>query len=78
MKIYIQAIDFQLWKVILKGPHAPMIKIDGVDVPKLEEEWDEYDMKLRELNAKAMNLLYCALDSSEFNRIFTCSLAKKI
>ena len=27
---------------------------------------------------KAMNLLYCALDANEFNRIFTCSLVKEI
>jgi len=45
MKIYIQAIDFQLWKVILKGPSIPMIKVDSMDVPKPEEDWDEHDMK---------------------------------
>ncbi|WP_374695496.1 hypothetical protein ACEW7V_00205 [Areca yellow leaf disease phytoplasma] len=78
MKIYIQAIDFQLWKVILKGPHIPIIKVDGMDIPKPEEDWDDHDMKMGELNAKAMNLLYCALDANEFNQIFTCSSAKEI
>ena len=78
MKIYIQAIDFQLWKVILKGPYILMVKIDGMDVPKPEEDWDEHDMKMDELNAKAMNFLYCALDSNEFNQISIYSFAKKI
>ncbi|WP_374695630.1 hypothetical protein ACEW7V_01290 [Areca yellow leaf disease phytoplasma] len=35
-------------------------------------------MKLAELNAKAMNLLYYALDPNEFNRIFTCNSTKEI
>ena len=29
------------------------------------------------LNAKVMNLLYCALDANEFNRILGCISAKK-
>ena len=29
-------------------------------------------------NAKAMNILYCALDPNEYNRISTCELAKNI
>ena len=55
-----------------------MIKINGMDVPKPEEDWDDHDMKMGELNAKAMNLLYYALDSNEFNRISICSSTKKI
>ena len=55
-----------------------MIRVDGVDIPKPEEDWDENDMKMDELNVKAMNLLYCALDSNEFNRISTCNTAKEI
>jgi len=78
MKIYIQLVDFQLWKVILKGPHIPTIKVDGVDILKTEEDWDDHDMKMGELNAKEMNLLYYALDANEFNQIFTCSSAKEI
>ena len=29
-------------------------------------------------NAKAMNILYCALDPNEFNRISSCESAKEI
>ena len=78
MKIFIQSIDFQLWKVIMKGPYIPTINVDGVDIPKPEEDWDDQEMKKGELNAKAMNLLYCALDPNEFNQISTCNSAKKI
>ena len=35
-------------------------------------------MKLIELNTKAMNVLYYALDANKFNKIFTYIFAKKI
>ena len=41
-------------------------------------DWDDNDMKMKELNVKAMNVLYYALDSTEFNQIFTCSTTKEI
>ena len=46
-----------------------MIKVDGNGVSKFEEDWNEHDMKMIELNAKAMNILYCALDPNKFYRI---------
>ena len=78
MKIYIQAIDYHLWQDILKGPQIILIGVDGIDISKPKEDWDDNDMKMRELNAKAMNVLYCTLDSAEFNQISTCSTMKKI
>ena len=35
-------------------------------------------MRMEKLNAKAMNVLYCALVSTEFNRISICTTAQKI
>ena len=78
MKIYIQAIDYHLWKVIHKGPQISIIRVDGIDIPKPEEDLDDNDIKMGELNAKVMNVLYCALDSTKFNQISTCSTAKEI
>ena len=62
---------------IVSGIKVPT-KIIGVPVPKKEEEWNEDDFKLLQLNFKAMNLLYSALDTNEFNRISTCETAKEI
>ena len=78
MRIYIQSISYYLWQVILKGPHIPSTMVNGIPIPKLEDDWNENDMRKIELNAKAMNLLYCALDPNEFNRVLTRSSAKKI
>ena len=77
MRIYIQTIVYHLWKVILKGSQILLVKVNSIDVPKLEEDWDDNDMRMEKLNAKAMNILYCALEVNEFNRISTCNLAKK-
>ena len=78
MKIFIQALNYDMWSIIVNGPHTPTKIIDGVESAKSEKEWDEVDKKMAQLNAKAMNVLYCALDANEFNRISTCSSAKEI
>ena len=78
MRIFIQALDYDLWSTILNGPHTPTVIINGISTLKLEKDWDDNDKKLVKLNAKAMNVIYCALDANEFNRISTCSSAKKI
>ena len=49
-----------------------------MSLPKPEGEWDEFDKKMTQLNAKAMNVLYYALDVNKFNHISTCNLAKEI
>ena len=61
MHIYIQELDYQLWRVIIKGPHTPTIKVDDSEIFKPEEDWDEHDMRMIELNAKVMNILYYVL-----------------
>ena len=38
-------------------------------------EWSDLEKKYFSLNAKAMNMLFCALDKNEFNRILTCETA---
>ena len=78
MRIFIQASEYKLWTMIIHGPYVPSKLVNNVSIPKPESEWDEYDERMAQLNAKAMNLLYCALSASEFNRIFTCSSAKEI
>ena len=35
-------------------------------------DWNELEKKTFPLNAKAMNVLFCALDKNEFNRVFIC------
>lgn len=60
------------------GPKVPTKSVEKMLIIKLENEWDEYDFRLKQLNAKVMNLLYCALDVVEFDRILSCESTKEI
>ena len=78
MKIYIQAVNYYLWRVILKGPQILLIRVNGINIPNPEEDWDNNDMRMEKLNAKVMNVLYYALDSTKFNRISTYTTTQEI
>ncbi|KAI5647982.1 hypothetical protein M9H77_33987 [Catharanthus roseus] len=74
IKIYICSINFDLWSIVEKGPYIP--KIDGV--AKKVEEFDEFDSRKMTLNFQAMNVLSCALDASEYNRVSGCDSAHEM
>jgi hypothetical protein len=78
MTTYIKGQDYLIWKIIVNGPHVPTKIVEEQEIPKQETEWDENDVKLIELNYKAMNCLYCAFDSKEFDEILSCNSAKEI
>jgi hypothetical protein len=78
MTTYIKGQDYLIWKIIVNGPHVPTKIVEEQEIPKQETEWDENDVKLIELNYKAMNCLYCAVDSKEFDEISSCNSAKEI
>ncbi len=62
MRIFIQAHDYDLWSIIVNGLHTNT----------------NHDKERAQQNAKAMNILYCALDDSELNSISFCITAKEI
>ena len=78
MKIFIQVLDYNMWSIIVNGPHIPTYIIHNVVILKSKVDWDENNKKIAQLNAKAINALYYALDVNEFNRISTCTSVKKI
>ena len=78
MKIFIQVLEYDMWSIIVNEPHTSTKLIDSVSLPKLEGEWDEFDKKIAQLNAKVMNILYYTLDANKFNHIFTYNSAKEI
>ena len=81
MSVWIQGSDYDMWEVICNGPHIPIKRDENGDAtttPKEPKEFNETDKKNLQLNAKAISVLYCALDPSEFNRISACKSAKEI
>ena len=45
MKIYLQYVDYHLWLNVSKGPYIPIKIVNNIEVPKIEEEFDEHDKK---------------------------------
>ena len=46
MIIFIQVLDYDIWSIIVNKPHTSIKLIDGVSLPKPEDEWDEFDKKI--------------------------------
>ena len=78
VNLFIQASDYQIWRIIANGPLIPTKKVGDQELIKEESEWDANDLKSAELNAKAMDTLFCALRASEYNRVSLCENAKEV
>ncbi|KAH9752653.1 hypothetical protein KPL71_014780 [Citrus sinensis] len=79
MRIYLQALDYEIWEIVCDGPFMPLTKNEvGEDIPKPSREWNELEKRKASLNSKAMNALFCALDKKEFHRVSSCESANKI
>ncbi|VFQ87125.1 unnamed protein product, partial [Cuscuta campestris] len=69
MRIYIQSTNFLLWRIIKNGEDVPMKKVEETNVPKTENEYDAQDIKKVENNAKAINIIYCAVNPDDYRKI---------
>ncbi|VFQ77676.1 unnamed protein product [Cuscuta campestris] len=78
MRIYIRSTNFQLWLVIKNGEQIPMKKVGETTVPKTEVEFDAEDIKKVENYAKAINMLYCAVNPDDYRKISCCTTAKEM
>ncbi|VFQ86002.1 unnamed protein product [Cuscuta campestris] len=76
MRIFIQSNNFLLWRIIKNGEEVPMKKVGETTVAKTEDEYDAQDIKKIENNAKAINILYCAVNPDDYRKISCCSTAK--
>ncbi|VFQ69289.1 unnamed protein product [Cuscuta campestris] len=78
MRIYIHSTNFQLWLMIKNGEEIPMKKVGETTVPKTENEFDAEDIKKIENYAKAINMLYCAVNPDNYRKISCCTTAKEM
>ncbi|KAH9698504.1 Integrase catalytic domain-containing protein [Citrus sinensis] len=79
MRIYLQALDYEIWEVVCDGPFMPTFKDEvGDDIPKPSSQWSELEKRKMSLNSKAMNALFCAIDKKEFHRVSSCESAQEI
>ncbi|KAH9704714.1 hypothetical protein KPL70_011578 [Citrus sinensis] len=71
MRIYLQAIDYEIWEIVNDGPFMPLtINEVGKDIPKPSREWNEFEKRKAFLN--------CTLDKKEFHRVSSCESANEI
>ena len=56
----------------------PTVAVGNTIIPKLEEDWNDHDMRIINLNAVATNMLEYALSPRDYNWISACEIAKEI
>ncbi|GKU92145.1 hypothetical protein SLEP1_g5912 [Rubroshorea leprosula] len=78
MKVYMLANEPRAWIVTMKGLYLPMKVVGEKEVPKEEVEWNDEDLGKIMINNKAINMLQCALNPMEFNRVFECNTTKEM
>ncbi|GKV10956.1 hypothetical protein SLEP1_g22252 [Rubroshorea leprosula] len=78
MKVFMLANVPKAWIVTMKGPHVPMKVVGESEVPKEEVEWNDEDLVKIMINNKAINMLQCALNPTEFHRVFGCDTTKEM
>ena len=79
MKIFVIDQDIEIWDMITIGRKVPLKKdAQGNDVVKSESEYSQSDLESWSKNYRAMNQLCCALNGTKFNRVSSCTIAKKI
>ncbi|KAH9671187.1 Integrase catalytic domain-containing protein [Citrus sinensis] len=79
MRIYLQALDYEIWEIVNDGPFMPLTKNEvEEDIPKPSRDWNEFEKRKASLNSKAMNALFCALDKKEFHRLSSRESANEI
>ncbi|KAA3457184.1 zf-CCHC domain-containing protein/UBN2 domain-containing protein [Gossypium australe] len=78
IELFIQANDYEVWRIITNGSFIPMKMVKVVFVPKEQSEWDSNDIKKIQLNLEAMHTLFCAFGTNDYNRVSLCNNPKEI
>ena len=64
MLIYLKSINLDLWNIVVNG-YTPS--------KKNYKEQNENEKKFATLDAKDLNILFCAINEEQFNHISNCS-----
>ena len=67
MKIYLQSLHYELWNIVEAPYTKPTTNYTA---------WSDDQKKNANLDAKAMNAIFCALTKEEFNRVSTTTSAQ--
>ena len=78
MKVFIEAIDMDIWDAIENGPFIPKKKINDeiVEIPR--SSWNDDEKRKVSFDLKAKNIIFSALSHDEFYRVSQCKSAKEM
>ena len=76
MKIFIEAIDLNIWEAIEIGPYIPTMAAGNTTIQKPRDQWSEEEKRLVQHNLKAKNIITSALGMDEYFRVSNCRSAK--
>ena len=63
MRVFLLSLDLNLWHIVENRFEMSSLPMN---------QWNDLEKKTFSLNTKAMNVLFCALDKNEFNRVSLC------
>ncbi|MQL91897.1 hypothetical protein Taro_024518 [Colocasia esculenta] len=69
MQVFLRAQDYELWKIVYKGP---------VELSEDEDLWTKEQIKKSTLNWSAMNMMRCAVHPKEYSKVSSCKSAKEM
>lgn len=75
MKIFFQSTNYLVWDKIVSGPRFSTTKEGN---PKPRSEWIEDDVKMVQTNARAINILYCAVSGAEYDKSLSSKMWNKL
>ncbi|GKV36699.1 hypothetical protein SLEP1_g44799 [Rubroshorea leprosula] len=78
MKVFMLATVPKAWVVTMKGPYVPMKIVGEREVPKEEIDWNDEDLEKIMIKNKAISMLQCALNPTEYHRVSGCDTAKEM
>ena len=81
MEVFFGCQDIFIQRVLEEGytiPMMPDVLRRELLVPKPKSLWTDDEKALAIADSKAKNVIFCALDRSEFNRISGCETAKSM
>ncbi|KAK8944883.1 hypothetical protein KSP39_PZI008049 [Platanthera zijinensis] len=78
MRCFLISLDIEVWNMIEPNYTHPTYTVGDVVMEKPKDKWDDQDKLRCKNNAKVMNVLFCALDRTEFNRTCACNNAYEI
>ena len=77
MQIFINDLDDELWEIIFKGDFVPTMKKEDKMFLKLISKFSNVKTEQAAKSYRALNILFCGLDSNEFYCMSACKIQQK-